>query len=107
VRRPSQPNRLRWQRNRMCPSRELSGSPTQLDAGTRAMRKLGHRKAAARMKLRFAEKCAVARPVVLTRCKSEPARVDYRIAPEVNINLWKKTRLGFAVTSSPHHILSD
>jgi hypothetical protein len=53
------------------------------------------------------EKCAVARPVVLTRCKSEPARVDYRIAPEVNINLWKKTRLGFAVTSSPHHILSD
>ncbi|CAJ2632652.1 unnamed protein product [Trifolium pratense] len=55
------------------------------------------------------EECAVAvaRPVVLTRCKSEPARVDYRIAPEVNINLWKKTRLGFAVTSSPLHIISD
>ncbi|GAU35325.1 hypothetical protein TSUD_337170 [Trifolium subterraneum] len=54
------------------------------------------------------EECAaVARPVVLTRCKSEPARVDYRIAPEVNINLWKKSRLGFGVTSSPLHVISD
>lgn len=48
------------------------------------------------------EDSAVARPVVLTRCKSEPARVSYRIDPEVNSNLWKKTRLGF-----PLHILSD
>ncbi|CAK8543824.1 unnamed protein product [Lathyrus sativus] len=59
-----------------------------------------------RVKKEEDEESAVARPVVLTRCKSEPARVDYRIDPEVN-NLWKKTRLGFAVTSSPLHILSD
>lgn len=59
-----------------------------------------------RVKKEEDEDSAVARPVVLTRCKSEPARVNYRIDPEVN-NLWKKTRLGFAVTSSPRHILSD
>ncbi|PNY01703.1 hypothetical protein L195_g025004, partial [Trifolium pratense] len=37
-----------------------------------------------RVKKEEDEECAVAvaRPVVLTRCKSEPARVDYRIAPE-------------------------
>ncbi|XP_058740328.1 uncharacterized protein LOC131612579 [Vicia villosa] len=59
-----------------------------------------------RVKKEEDEDSAVARPVVLTRCKSEPARVSYRIDPEVNSS-WKKTRLGFAVTSSPLHILSD
>ncbi|CAI8614575.1 unnamed protein product [Vicia faba] len=52
------------------------------------------------------DSAVVARPLVLTRCKSEPARVDYRIDPEVN-SMWKKTRLGFAVASSPLHVLSD
>jgi len=60
-----------------------------------------------RVKKEEEEDSAVARPVVLTRCKSEPARVSYKIDPEVNSNLWKKTRMGFAVTSSPLHILSD
>lgn len=38
-----------------------------------------------------------ARPVVLTRCKSEPARTGYKLDPEVN-NFWKKRKLGFADT---------
>lgn len=36
-----------------------------------------------------------ARPVVLTRCKSEPARTGYKLDPEVN-NFWKKRKLGLA-----------
>ncbi|XP_027349138.1 uncharacterized protein LOC113860821 [Abrus precatorius] len=33
-------------------------------------------------------------PVVLTRCKSEPAKTGHRLHPELN-NLWKKRRLEF------------
>ena len=44
-----------------------------------------------------------ARPIVLTRCKSEPARTGYKLDPEVN-NFWKKRRLGFADTL---HMISD
>ncbi|XP_061338471.1 uncharacterized protein LOC133285277 [Gastrolobium bilobum] len=40
-----------------------------------------------------------ASPVVLTRCKSEPARTGHRLDPEVN-NLLKKRRLGL-------HMISD
>jgi len=35
-----------------------------------------------------------ARPLVLTRCKSEPARTTQKLDPEVN-GVWKKTTLGF------------
>nr|XP_012569403.1 uncharacterized protein LOC101488954 isoform X2 [Cicer arietinum]XP_012569404.1 uncharacterized protein LOC101488954 isoform X1 [Cicer arietinum] len=52
------------------------------------------------------EDSTVARAVVLTRCKSEPARTGYGVEAEVN-SLWKKTRLDFAVTSSPLRILPD
>ncbi|XP_057438351.1 uncharacterized protein LOC130730374 [Lotus japonicus] len=48
-------------------------------------------------------------PVVLTRCKSEPANRGLRIDPEVN-NLWKKRRLGFATETCSvlhHHMVSD
>ncbi|XP_027367377.1 uncharacterized protein LOC113873451 [Abrus precatorius] len=41
------------------------------------------------------------RPLVLTRCKSEPARIAKKLDPEVN-NFWKKTRLGFADAWFPH-----
>lgn len=41
-------------------------------------------------------------PLVLTRCKSEPARTAQKLDPE--INFWKKRRLGFADSSSPHDL---
>lgn len=41
------------------------------------------------------------RPLVLTRCKSEPARTAQRLDPEVK-NFWKKRRLGFADSFYPH-----
>ncbi|KAK7345592.1 hypothetical protein VNO77_16198 [Canavalia gladiata] len=42
-----------------------------------------------------------AHPLVLTRCKSEPARTAQKLDPEVN-NFWKKTRLGFSDAWFPH-----
>ncbi|XP_028776004.1 uncharacterized protein LOC114732810 [Neltuma alba] len=42
-----------------------------------------------------------ARPLILTRCKSEPARTSQKLDPE--INFWKKRRLGLAGSSSPHY----
>ncbi|MED6113753.1 hypothetical protein PIB30_073760 [Stylosanthes scabra] len=40
------------------------------------------------------------RGIMLTRCKSEPARSGYKLDPEVNSSFWKtkKTRLAFADT---------
>ncbi|KAL1351900.1 hypothetical protein HN51_015777 [Arachis hypogaea] len=44
------------------------------------------------------------RPIILTRCKSEPARTGYKLDPEVNSSFWKKkTRLGLADI----HIITD
>ncbi|KAI4349181.1 hypothetical protein L6164_009808 [Bauhinia variegata] len=40
-----------------------------------------------------------ARPLVLTRCKSEPARTAHKLDPQVN--LWKERRSGFTNSSSP------
>lgn len=41
-----------------------------------------------------------ARPLILTRCKSEPARTAEKLDPE--LNFWKKRRLGLADSCSPH-----
>uniref|UniRef100_A0A5B6YSN0 Protamine P1 family protein n=1 Tax=Davidia involucrata TaxID=16924 RepID=A0A5B6YSN0_DAVIN len=41
-----------------------------------------------------------ARPLILTRCKSEPARTGERLIPEASF--WRHKRLGFAEPCSPH-----
>ncbi|KAI9086358.1 hypothetical protein K1719_031812 [Acacia pycnantha] len=43
-----------------------------------------------------------ARPLILTRCKSEPARTAQKLDPE--FNFWKKRRLGLADSCSPHYL---
>lgn len=50
-------------------------------------------------KLKTGEVCSV-RPLVLTRCKSEPARTGEKLHPEASF--WRKTRLGFTDSVSPH-----
>ncbi|KAI9095986.1 hypothetical protein K1719_026133 [Acacia pycnantha] len=41
-------------------------------------------------------------PLILTRCKSEPARTAQKLDPE--FNFWKKRRLGLAGSCSPHYL---
>ncbi|CBI32702.3 unnamed protein product, partial [Vitis vinifera] len=43
---------------------------------------------------------ATAHPLILTRCKSEPARTGARLNPDTTL-FWKKRRLGFAEPRSP------
>ncbi|KAK4281458.1 hypothetical protein QN277_012950 [Acacia crassicarpa] len=43
-----------------------------------------------------------ARPLILTRCKSEPARTAQKLDPE--FNFWKKRRMGLADSCSPHYL---
>lgn len=43
-----------------------------------------------------------ARPLILTRCKSEPARTSQKLDPE--LNFWKRRRLGLADSCSPHYL---
>lgn len=43
-----------------------------------------------------------ARPLILTRCKSEPVRTTQKLDPE--LNFWKKRRLGLADSCFPHDL---
>ncbi|KAG2690231.1 hypothetical protein I3843_09G174700 [Carya illinoinensis] len=50
--------------------------------------------------LKAGEAADCVRPLILTRCKSEPARTAEKLYSEMNF--WENRRLGFADSSSPH-----